>query len=132
MHEVNISSNKRVEFVDITRQVQRIVDSSEIDEGVAVVFTRHTTTGLMINENESGLIKDFENMLQKLVPPNDYFHNRIDNNADAHLRSVLLNPSVVVPIKNKKLYLGTWQRIFLVELDGPRKRRITVSFCKSL
>ncbi len=132
MHEISISSNKRVEFIDITRQVQKVVDSSEITDGIVIIFTRHTTTGLMVNENESGLIKDFGNMLQRLVPPDDYFHDRIDNNADAHLRSVILNTSVAVPIKNKKLYLGTWQRIFFVELDGPRNRRIIISLCKSL
>jgi len=131
MHEISISSNKRVEFIDITGQVQSAVDSSGITDGAALIFTKHTTTGLIINENESGLLKDFENMLKKLVPLDDYFHDRIDNNADAHLRSVLLNPSVIVPIVKGRLRLGTWQRIFLVELDGPRNRRIAVSFCKA-
>jgi len=126
MPEIKISSNKRVEFIDITQEVQKIVDSSGIKEGAVLVFTRHTTTGLMINENEAGLIKDFENMLKKLVPPNEYLHDRIDNNADAHLRSVLLNPSIVLPVLNKRVYLGTWQRIFFVELDGPRNRKVVV------
>ncbi|HDI72542.1 MAG TPA: YjbQ family protein, partial [Candidatus Altiarchaeales archaeon] len=91
-----------------------------------LIFTEHTTSGLTINENESGLISDMENILKKLVPEDRYEHDRIDNNADSHLRSLLLEHSLLLPVSDKKLQLGTWQRVFFVELDGPRSRNISV------
>lgn len=122
--EINISTSKRLEFVDITSQINEFVKDSRIEDGAILIFTKHTTSGLTINENESGLISDMENILKKLVPEDRYEHDRIDNNADSHLRSLLLEHSLLLPISDKKLQLGTWQRIFFVELDGPRSRNI--------
>ncbi len=124
--EINISTRKRLEFVDITLQINEFVNDSGIEDGTVLIFTEHTTSGLTINENESGLISDMENILKKLVPEDRYEHDRIDNNADSHLRSLLLEHSLLLPVSDKKLQLGTWQRIFFVELDGPRSRNISV------
>jgi len=124
--EINISTRKRLEFVDITLQINEFVNDSGIEDGTVLIFTEHTTSGLTINENESGLISDMENILKKLVPEDRYEHDRIDNNADSHLRSLLLEHSLLLPVSDKKLQLGTWQRVFFVELDGPRSRNISV------
>ncbi len=121
--QIEIATKQRIEVVDITRDVENLVSGS----GLALVYTPHTTTAIIINEGESGLIEDILDLLSRLVPTGaGYKHDRIDNNADAHLRAVLLGNSVVVPVENGKLMLGTWQRILFIELDGPRRRRVFV------
>jgi len=95
--------------------------------GIAVIYTPHTTTALIVNEAESGLLEDIVEVLQKLIPKGaGYKHDRIDDNADAHLRACILGNSLVIPVENGRLVLGTWQRILFVELDGPRRRRVYV------
>ena len=124
--EITIKTKSRIEIVDITSEVEELVEKSGVDEGISLVYTKHTTTALVINEAESGLLDDILYIIQKIVPPNSYKHDRIDNNADAHLRATLLGNSVVIPVLNKKLELGTWQRILFIELDGPRTRKVLV------
>ncbi len=127
MEKLEINTKSRVELIDITDRIEKIVKKSGIDNGIVLVYTKHTTTALIINENESGLIQDIIDTLNKLVPTNvNYRHNVVDDNADAHIRAVLLGNSLVIPLVNSSLALGTWQRIFLVELDGPRSRTIYV------
>jgi secondary thiamine-phosphate synthase enzyme len=93
------------------------------------VFSRHSTSGVVINENEKGLVEDFKDALESLVPQDkQYRHNRIDNNADAHIRSFIMGSSETLPVENGKLSLGTWQSVFFVELDGPRSRKVTLTF----
>jgi len=124
---IEVRTKSRVEIVDITSQVQEEVRKSGVKDGIAVVYTQHTTTAVIINENESGLMRDLLNFIEKLIPQNaGYLHDTIDNNADAHLRAILLGNSVVVPVSDGRLELGTWQRILFIELDGPRTRRVVV------
>ena len=128
---ITIKTKERIEIVDITKEVQSLVSKSDVKDGiVAIVYTPHTTTAIIINEAERGLMDDIISIIQKIVPQNSYKHDRIDNNADAHLRAVILGNSVVVPVTNGKLDLGTWQRIMFVELDGPRSRRVLVKVVK--
>ncbi|MCD6494182.1 MAG: YjbQ family protein [Archaeoglobaceae archaeon] len=127
---ITIKTKERIEIVDITEDVQSLVSKSDVKDGVAIVYTPHTTTAIIINEAERGLMDDITSIIQKIVPQNSYKHDRIDNNADAHLRAVILGNSVVVPVTNGKLDLGTWQRIMFVELDGPRSRRVLVKVVK--
>lgn len=131
LYEIPISTKERFQIMDITDEVQKMVYRSKVKHGIAVVFTHHTTTGLMINEYESNLIEDFKAKMKELIPKGaGYSHDRIDSNAHAHLRaSLLLNPEVVVPIDQAELQLGTWQRVLFVELDGPRHRRVYVMIC---
>lgn len=124
---MDIHTTTRTELIDITDRVRTIVKESRIKDGICVVSTRHTTAGIVVNENERGLRNDILEMLETLVPEHkNYAHNQIDNNADAHLRAVLLGNSVTVPIEDSHLILGTWQSIFFVELDGPRNRSVNV------
>ncbi len=122
---VEIETRSRAEIIDITGEVEEFVRGKDGD--VAVIYTTHTTTAVIINEAESGLMRDVVTTLSKLIPERaGYEHDRIDSNADAHLRAALLGNSVVIPIENGRLALGTWQRILFVELDGPRRRRVIV------
>ena len=96
----------------------------DIDEGIVSVFSKHSTSAIVVNENEQGLLNDLEFLLSNLVTDEySYQHDRIDNNAKSHLKSFLLSSSECLPIKNSKLDLGTWQSVFFIELDGPRRSR---------
>lgn len=126
--EINIKTSKRMELVNITQKVKDIVKASGISEGIVNVFTRHTTSAIFINENESRLLGDFEKVIEKLIPMGgSYGHNAIDNNADSHLRAMIIGGSQSIPLIGGSLDLGTWQSIFFVEFDGPRRRRVRVT-----
>ncbi|WP_372915080.1 secondary thiamine-phosphate synthase enzyme YjbQ [Pyrococcus kukulkanii] len=131
MDVVRVTTSKEIEIIDITEKIREIVGKSGVEDGIVVVFTRHTTAGIIINENESGLISDLEKTLEKLIPKGaGYSHDRVDNNAHSHLRAIILGSSVVIPVENGRLALGTWQSVLFVELDGPRTREIYVKVCK--
>ncbi len=125
---MDIQTTARTEIIDITDRVRALVKETGIKEGICVVSTRHTTGSIIVNENERGLRSDILDMLWSLVPENkSYAHNSIDNNADSHLRAVLLGMSETIPVEEGHLVLGTWQSIFFVELDGPRNRSVNVT-----
>lgn len=125
---LNKGSNKRVEIIDMTQDINDILTKSKIKDGLINVFAKHSTAGIVINENESGLVKDFQNALESLIPENNnYLHDRIDNNADSHIRSFFIGSSETIPVENGHLSLGTWQSIFFVELDGPRNRKFVIT-----
>jgi secondary thiamine-phosphate synthase enzyme len=124
----DIKTDKRIEIKDITHEIQLIVKQSHYNNGIVNVYSRHSTSGIVINENEAGLIKDFKAALEGLIPvEGNYNHNCIDNNADSHIRSFFIGSSETVPLYKGKLDLGTWQSIFFVDVDGPRNRKITVT-----
>jgi secondary thiamine-phosphate synthase enzyme len=121
---IELRTEKRTEIVDITSMVQEEVRKSGVKDGIAVVYTRHTTTAIVVNEGEDRLIEDILEMLCRLVPRGaGYRHDIIDDNADSHIRAVMLGNCSVIPVTNGKLDLGTWQRVLFVELDGPRSNR---------
>lgn len=125
--EVSIRTRGRVEFRNITRDVVRVVEESGIKSGIVNIFTPHTTTGIFVNEDESGLKRDLEQVLEKLIPERGgYEHDEVDYNAYAHLRSMILSPSVSIPVEDGRLMLGTWQSVFLAEFDGPRERKVRI------
>lgn len=124
---IDIQTSSRRELVNITDKVRGAVKETRVENGICVVYTRHTTTSIIINENEHGLKKDILEILRKIVPEGaGYAHDTIDNNAHAHLQAILLGASAMIPIENSGLTLGAWQSIFLVELDGPRRRTVQV------
>ena len=119
--KIILNTNKNFEIIDITSQINREID---IDSGIVNVFSKHSTSAIVINENESGLLKDLELMLGDLVSDKySWQHDRIDNNAKSHLKSFILSSSETIPVANGKLDLGTWQSVFFIELDGPRTGR---------
>jgi|SRR3972149_8135570 len=128
---MDIQTKTRIELIDITDRVRALVKESGIKDGICVISTRHTTSSIIVNENERGLRTDILDMLKEIVPENkNYAHNSIDNNADSHLRAALLGMSETIPIEDGHLVLGTWQSIFFVELDGPRDRSVNVTIIK--
>ncbi len=124
---ITLSTSKRLELVDITRQVASAVAASKVKEGLCTVFARHATAALIINENaDPGFRQDVLTLLDRLIPEGVWEHDKVDDNGAAHLKAALLGPSQVIPVRDGKLLLGTWQGIALVELDGPRTREIVV------
>lgn len=133
-----IQTNTAPEFIDLTDRVQDLVEQSGIRHGQAVVFTQHTTAAIRINENEPELLHDFVAFLERVAPElASYRHNdftvRTVNmtedecaNAHAHCRQLLMAVSETIPVVDGELALGTWQRIFLVELDHARARSVIV------
>jgi len=129
--EINIETDQRYQLIDITDQVESIISKSKIKEGICLVFVPHSTAAIILTENESGLKNDWLKILKKLVAGEKFEHDRIDNNADSHLLSGLLGQGKVLPLEDSKIIRGTWQNIFLVELNGPRTRRVIVKIQKN-
>jgi secondary thiamine-phosphate synthase enzyme len=125
--EFSISSKDRYQLIDITSEVEEVVADSGAKDGLCLVFVPHSTAAIVLTENEEGLKKDWLIVLKKLVSGFDFLHDRIDNNADSHILSGLLGQGKTLPIEKGRLIRGTWQQIFLAELDGPRERRVSVS-----
>lgn len=125
---VEIRTSQRVEIQDITQEVGEVLARTGVKDGLLNIYSRHSTSGVVINENESGLVSDFQSALEKIAPQGaGYQHDLIDNNADSHIRGFLLGGSQTIPVENGRIMLGTWQSIFFVELDGPRHRKLTVT-----
>lgn len=145
-HQVlHLSTEPGIQIYDITPQVQKFVASTEIRNGQALVFSRHTTTALAINENEPRLFEDVKVYLKMLAPEGKltfgdiahaYLHNDLHlrpnippdepMNAHSHLMAMTLSTSEVIPIIDGKLALGTYQSVLLFELDGPRDRKVLI------
>jgi secondary thiamine-phosphate synthase enzyme len=119
---------ERYEMVHITDQVQRIVRESGVVDGLCFVSPMHITAAIYVNDNEDGLIEDISTWLEELAPARPgYMHHRTgEDNADAHLKALLLHHETTLPITAGRLDLGTWQRIFYAEFDGQRSKRVIV------
>ena len=113
------------EFINITGKVEEVVKKSTIQDGFVLVSAMHITAGVYVNDAESGLIADIEEWLDRLAPPANYRHHQTgETNGDAHLKSLLINHEVTVPITSGKLDLGPWQQIYYAEFDGQRRKRV--------
>jgi len=119
-----VRTDDRLDVVDATDRIEGALPDDA--EGTCTVFVRHTTAGVVVNEAESRLIEDVVSFLSDLVPDEGWAHDRLDGNADSHLRALLLGPSETVPVSGGELDLGTWQSVLLVEFDGPRTRTVDV------
>lgn len=114
------------EYIRITDDVESFVKDSGINEGFVLVSAMHITAGVYVNDWESGLIKDIDTWLEKLAPedPNYHHHHTGETNGDAHLKRILINHQVTIPITAGKLDLGPWEQIFYAEFDGQRRKRV--------
>jgi secondary thiamine-phosphate synthase enzyme len=121
-------TQNRHAYVHITPQIEAFVGKSGVQEGMVLVSAMHITAGVYVNDNESGLIDDIAEWLEKLAPVNpDYRHHQTgEDNGDAHLKALVIHHEVIVPITGGKLDLGRWQRIFYAEFDGQRDKRVVV------
>src|SRR6202161_3736885 len=115
-------------YVHITPQVEQIVNRSAVKEGMVLVSAMHITAGVYVNDNESGLIEDIDQWLETLAPfRKDYKHHDTgEDNGDAHLKSLIINHEVIVPVTKGRLDFGTWQQIFYAEFDGQRDKRVII------
>ncbi|MEW6621190.1 MAG: secondary thiamine-phosphate synthase enzyme YjbQ [bacterium] len=117
-------------YINITPQVEELVRKSGVKEGLCLVNAMHITASVFINDDERGLIQDYDDWLEKIAPHNptsQYRHNRTgEDNADAHIKRQIMGREVVVAITNGKLDFGTWEQIFYGEFDGQRKKRVLV------
>ena len=126
MREFKVVSKKRNEMIDITSEVQQIVNEEKLENGIVTSYVPHTTAGITINEGaDPSVQRDIIETLKKLVPESGDYHH-MEGNSDAHIKASLLGSSVTVIVENNKLVLGTWQHIFFYEGDGPRKRKVFV------
>ena len=127
--ELWFETTQRRELIRITEQVQGCVRESGVREGIALVNAMHITASVFINDNESGLHRDYERWLEKLAPEkphSQYEHNGFEDNADAHLKRTIMGREVVVAITDGKLDFGPWEEIFYGEFDGKRQKRVLV------
>ena len=127
--ELVINYPKRRGYVNITPKVEQALSESGIKEGLVLVNSMHITSNVFINDDESGLLSDFEVWLEKLAPEkphNQYRHNGYEDNADAHLKRQVMGREVVVAVTNGKLDFGTWEQIFYGEYDGMRDKRLLI------
>jgi secondary thiamine-phosphate synthase enzyme len=127
MGEFSVRTKKKQEVVDITGQVAELVKRSGVSDGLCLVYVPHATAAVAINENaDPHVCDDILDALTALIPEGKWRHDRIDDNAAAHIKATILGPSETVPIRGGRLRLGTWQSLMLVELDGPRDRTVIV------
>ncbi len=123
--EITIKTDREEEIIDITGLIEVIVEKSGYNDGIVHIFVPHATAGIILNESADPNIKiDFLKSIEKIIPKSaGYLHDRIDMNAAAHIKSALTRSSLTIPLKDKRLVLGTWQSIMLCEFDGPRNNR---------
>ena len=128
--EFNIKTKGEVDIIDITKNLEQIVNNSKIKEGIVCVFVPGSTGTITTIEFEPGLIKDFPRALEKIAPKNEYYNHHEtwhDDNGHAHVRASLMGPGITIPLINKKIVHGTWQQIVFVEFDTrPRNRNLIV------
>ena len=120
---LEFSTKKKIELLNITEAVSKVVTEANKEEGQCLVFAPHATAAILINEDETGFKADVENLLKKWIPDGSWEHNKVDSNATAHLAASVIGQSRAIPVKDGNMQLGTWQEIFLVEFDGPREKR---------
>ncbi|MCK4319415.1 secondary thiamine-phosphate synthase enzyme YjbQ [Candidatus Micrarchaeota archaeon] len=121
------NTKEKVQFINITTDIRRIVQSSGIKEGLVLVNPMHITSAVIVNDDEQGLIRDFKRILERLVPYNDHYdHNVGEDNGAAHIWRQFMGHQIVMPITKGELDFGPWEQIFYAEFDGMREKRVLV------
>ncbi|MBD3234753.1 MAG: YjbQ family protein [candidate division Zixibacteria bacterium] len=124
LKEISLKTSNRTELIDITSQVESFLREAGVESGIIVIYTRHTTAGVTINEDaDPSVRKDIDKFLRELIPV-DWGFSHAEGNSDAHLKSTLVGASETVIIDGSKLLLGRWQGIYFCEFDGPRSRTV--------
>ncbi len=128
MEKISINTKARSEFVDITQIVENLLQTKSVESGALLLYCPHTTCALTVNEGaDPDVARDMTNFFNTLVPKNGPFRHA-EGNSDAHIKTSMLGPSLMLIIENGQIQLGTWQHIYLYEGDGPRKRQIWAQF----
>jgi secondary thiamine-phosphate synthase enzyme len=127
--ELWFNTSKRREYINITRELNECLRESGVREGLLLCNAMHITASVFINDDESGLHRDFEAWLEKLAPEkpySQYHHNGSEDNADAHLKRSVMGREVVIAVTEGKLDFGPWEQVFYGEFDGKRRKRVLV------
>lgn len=125
---ISLSTKNRCQWIDISPDVQKIIDNCGIKNGICSVISLHTTAAITVNENADPDVEtDFFKKLAQLIPQLEPFYRHAEKNSDSHLKASIVGLSTMVPVAEGSLVLGTWQSIYFCEFDGPRKRRVSVS-----
>jgi secondary thiamine-phosphate synthase enzyme len=129
--QFGVATERKTQVVNLTERIRQACSSLGVRDGILLVGVRHTTCAVCVNEDEAGLRHDFERLGEALLNPfrgaDGYRHDRIDDNAQAHLTAILLGHSVTLPLRDHLPLLGTWQSILLLEMDGPRPRTVDLT-----
>jgi secondary thiamine-phosphate synthase enzyme len=126
--EFRVRSERQFEMIDITARVRGIAGEAGVAEGICSVFVLHATAAVVVNENDDpNVCVDVLDALDRLIPGGQWRHDRVDGNAAAHIKAAILGPGETIPIRDGELLLGTWQAVMVVELDGPKERRVVVT-----
>ncbi len=126
--QFTIPTTQKQQCIDISEQANKALKKSKVKNGILNIYISHATAAIIINENyDPNMQTDFLNFLEKQIPQGIWLHDKIDGNGAAHIKASLLGPSETIPIQNGKLQLGQWQSPILVELDGPRQRKIIIT-----
>ncbi len=124
---LNIRTTTAEELVDITEDVENAVEKSEVKDGLCIVFAKHTTAGILINEAvDANLREDIIRAFEEIIPKIKFKHECSRRNAAAHIKATIIGAEKIIPVKDSKLELGRWQGIFFAEFDGPRSRTVVV------
>lgn len=123
LYKMRLATSKRTQMIDITAQVQELLNKSGVEEGLLLVYCPHTTAGITINENaDPTVVQDILQRLEEMVPWGRHADKHSEGNSAAHLKASLIGSSQYIPIEKRRLVLGTWQGIYFCEFDGPRQR----------
>jgi secondary thiamine-phosphate synthase enzyme len=128
MKKISVKTTKPEEIVDITPKIQKLVEGAGVKDGICHIFVAHTTCALTTADLDPGTDQDMLDAFREMIPKLKYRHPHNPSHVGDHIMSSIISPSVSVPIENGNLTLGTWQRIVLVELNGPKNREITATF----
>jgi secondary thiamine-phosphate synthase enzyme len=124
---ITVTTRKKDQVVDITEIIESHLRDAPNESGVCIVFAAHTTCALTTADLDPGTDLDLLNALRHMLPQISYRHPHDPSHTPDHILSSIIGPSVAIPYQNRRLILGTWQRVILVELDGPRQRTVHVS-----
>ena len=130
MHQLTITTTKHKEIVDITEEVNSLIQKQSWEEGICHLFVKHTTAALTTADLDPGTDLDMLDAFEEMIPKLKYRHPHDPSHVGDHIMSSIIGPSAIVPVQNGKLQLGTWQRVVLIEFYGPRERTILASFTK--
>ena len=123
---LSVKSQKKTQFIDITSDINNIIQTSGIDQGLCMVFVPHTTAAITINESADPSVKSDILMILNQIIPWDADYRHLEGNSPAHIKSTLVGSSEFIAIENRRLVLGTWQGVFFCEFDGPRTRKVNI------
>lgn len=130
---LTVATKERVELKLITEEIAEFVAQAPVREGLVQISSLHTTAGIMLNETQDALVGDIKDLFEQVIPQGVYYKHNDPlfsdcdrRNADAHLRAIVVGPSLSIPIENGKMKLGTWQQIIFTEFDGPNNRKVHV------